>query len=336
MSNTSDNKFRTSFFKKDASLEFVLKDLNAKISKISVEGIVEAQNGPIILIMGCPRAGSTVLLQWMASLNIFSYPSNLIARFYSNPYIGIRVQQALLEMDPLNQIGFNLTQQDFKSNLGKTIGALEPSEYWYYWRQYFQFDSDRSELSKDQLNEVDAIGFLNGLKTFEVLTGKPLALKGMLLNYHIDYLFQLYPKFIFVNLIRDPFYNAQSLLLARENYFNDINKWYSFKPPEYDSLKKLDPISQVAGQVVYMQREVKRALSNLPTANVLEISYRDFCLSPQSFFSELQLKFKALGKELEIKKEKFKNKRISHNNTIKLNNEDAEILRRSLNQIASD
>lgn len=335
MGNTSDNKFRTSYFKKDASLEFALQDLNAKISNIPFDDVDETKTGPIVLIMGCPRAGSTVLLQWLTSLNIFSYPSNLISRFYSNPYIGIRVQQALLEMDPLNQIGFDVNQKEFQSNLGKTIGALEPSEYWYYWRQYFNFDSDTSALTDEQLRQVDGSAFLKGLKIFEGLTGKPLVLKGMLLNYHIPYLYKIYPKFIFINLVRDPFYNAQSLLLAREKYFNDKNKWYSFKPPEYDSLKNLDPISQVAGQVVSMQKTVKSALSNLPTANVLEISYSDFCKSPESFFSELQLKFKAFGKELEIGKEKLKNKRISHNNTIKLNDEDAKKLQKSLCQLAS-
>lgn len=327
MSEMYNNKFRTSYFKKDDALEFVLQDLNAKISKIPIDDVDEMNTGPIVLIMGCPRAGSTVLLQWLASLSIFSYPSNLIARFFSNPYIGIRVQQALLEMDPLNQIGFDVSQKEFRSNLGKTIGALQPSEYWYYWRQFFRFEEDISVLSDEALDEVDGKTFISGLKAFEGLTGKPLALKGMLLNYHIDYLFEQYPKFIFVNLVRDPFYNAQSLLLAREKYFNDRNKWYSFKPPEYASLKDLDPISQVAGQVVYMQRAVEEQLAKLPDANVITMNYTEFCEQPEHLLSRLQTKISSFGKEVTFEDTIFETHGIETNNSIRLSPEETGLLR---------
>ncbi len=89
------------------------------------------------------------------SLRSFSYPSNLIARFYKNPYIGILAQQSLLEYDPLNQLGFDSTKIEYSSNLGKTIGALNPSEYWYFWREFFNF-GEINILSEGELEKIDS------------------------------------------------------------------------------------------------------------------------------------------------------------------------------------
>ena len=43
---------------------------------------------------------------------------------------------------------------------------------------------------------------------------------------------------MFLHIKRQPAYNIQSLLKARNNYYGDIRGWYSFKPPEYDELKE--------------------------------------------------------------------------------------------------
>jgi sulfotransferase family protein len=316
-------------------LEAILNDLNSRIENIETPALDIAELGPIIIIMGCPRAGSTILLQWLASLGHFSYPSNLIARFYKNPYIGIRAQQALLEYDPLNQLGFTKTEGKFESSLGKTMGAQGPSEYWYFWRNYFKFDADSSVLTKEQLAAVDGDSFISKLSSFELLTGNPLVLKGMLLNYHIKFLYNLYPKFLFVNLTRDPYCNAQSLLLAREKYFGDRKKWYSFKPPEYTSLKQNDPIAQVAGQVIYTQKAVRNNLKTIPEKNVLKISYSQFCEDPNSFVAQLSQKYEGLGGKAKFNKEPFSKKGIINNNSNRLSSEDAAKLKEQISYFES-
>ncbi len=290
-----DNSKRTSFFKKDANLETALSDLNELIDGVECHIDTNEASSPIILIMGCARSGSTLLLQWLASSGLFSYPSNLIARFYKNPYLGIRTQQALLDFDPLNQLGFKETKLDFSSSLGKTNGALGPSEYWYYWRTFFKFDNDTQILTQDQLDKVDGNTFIKKLLAFEQLTNKPLALKGMLLNWHIPYLYSLNQKFIFINVNRDPLLNAQSLLMAREKFFGDRNKWYSFKPAEYNELKDESPITQVAGQVIYTRKAVSEGLSHIPEENIMNIEYADFCSNPKEFLDVLAVKFNELG-----------------------------------------
>src|SRR5690606_34897021 len=108
-------------------------------------------------------------------------------------------------------------------------------------------------------------------------------------------------KFIFINVNRDPFLNAQSLLMAREKFFGDRNKWYSFKPEEYKELKDESPITQVAGQVIYTRKAVSEGLSQIPEENIMNIEYTDFCSNPKEFLDALVYKFNKLGGNIESK-----------------------------------
>ena len=336
MSEMYDNKQRKAYFKKDNNLEEALRELNDLISKVKETDEIFEPQMPIILLMGCPRAGSTVFLQWLATLGIFSYPSNLIARFYKNPHLGILAQQSLLELDPLNQLGFNSTKIEYSSNLGKTMGALSPSEYWYFWREYFKF-GDISILNKKELETVDAKKFISEICSFERLTGKPLVMKGMLLNWHIPYLYTINKNFIFIDIKREDFFNAQSLLFAREKFFGSREKWYSFKPQEYDFLKNVDPIEQVAGQVIYTRRAVENGLAEVPDSNKMSIAYNDFCQTPFRVLDQIKAKYKELGFELntddvnEKLLEPFKN-----SNLIRLSTVDSNSLRKELSKFNSN
>ena len=335
MAEMYDNNQRNSYYKKDDNLETALSDLNNLIGDVHPNLENQVPEQPIILIMGCPRSGSTLFLQWLSTLGIFSYPSNLIARFYKNPYIGIRTQQALLEYDPLNQLGFNETQTNFSSSLGKTIGALSPSEYWYFWREYFKF-GELNILSSEELNNVDSTRFLSQLSAFEQLTGKPLAMKGMLLNWHIPYLHKINKKFIFIDIRRDHYFNAQSLLFARDNFFGNRNKWYSFKPEEYNSLKDKTPLEQVAGQVIYMRNAIDKGMSEIPEQNKIVLDYNDFCDAPKNVLKQIELKYMELGHQLNIDTidtnllNPFKNSNVN-----KLNNEDSTLLKKHLTNFTS-
>lgn len=294
MNNDSNNITKT--FRKDDRLEKVLNELNEELQNVFSKNLQLPQK-PIVLIMGCARSGSTLLLQYLSQSGLFSYPTNLIARFYKNPYLGIKLQQALLDFDPLNQLDFKIGKQDFSSNLGKTFGVLAPSEFWYFWRHYFSFGKT-GKISNKALSKVNINSFLKQLSSFEKLTNKALVMKGMMLNEHIPFLYKNYNKFIFLNIERNPFYNAQSLLLAREKYFSNREKWYSFKPDQYKLLKEKSPIEQVVGQVYYSNKNVREGLEKIP--NKITIQYEDFCKNPYAILELLVSKMNSLGENLDI------------------------------------
>ena len=238
--------------------------------------------------MGCARSGSTLLMQYLTSTGYFSYPSNLIARFWKSPYIGVLVQNAISDL--ISEESYNF----FSSRLGKTEGPFAPSEFWYFWREHFKF-GNTGKLSVDELKQSSPDTFIKKLSAFEQLTNKPLVMKGMILNWNIPELHTAFPKFIFLNITRNIVDNALSLYNARKSFFGDPEKWYSFRPPEYSDLKNKTVEEQVVGQVYFTQKAVADGLNKIPEANKISISYEAFCEKPDSILKMLNTKLSLLG-----------------------------------------
>jgi len=282
------NRGRRPDFQRVEQLEAVLKKINALVGDLEPDEELDAPRFPVLFVVGCPRSGSTLLLQWLASLGSLAYPSNLIARFYANPYLGALIQQMLLDYDQQNQL-FDISKTfDFASQLGRTKGALAPSEFWYYWRQFFKF-GEIQQLSEAELAGSDTATFVRKLAAFESVYQKPLAMKGMILNWHLPFLDSLFEKALFINVERETKYNAQSLYQARLNFFGNEENWFSYKPPEYGLLKEKSPLEQVAGQVYYTKKAVLDGLAHIDERRVLNVPYDVFCANPRSFYEKLRV-----------------------------------------------
>jgi hypothetical protein len=294
------NRVRTQDFARYQKLEDVLKEVNLYVASISLHHY-SIPKYPVIFIMGCPRSGSTLMLQWLSSLGLFTYPSNIIARFYSNPYLGAKIQQILVDYDKENQIGLNSETLKYESTLGKAKGALSPSEFWYYWRQFYQF-GEIQKLSDEQLKTVDTKLFVKGLAGLEAAYDLPMVLKGMILNWHIPHLNNIFEKVLFINVIRDDFFNAQSLYFARKKFYGNFENWFSYKPIEYEFLKNEVPLIQVAGQVVFTKKAVSEGLSTIiPKYKKLNVDYEQFCEEPSLFYYKLRKKLSQQGYDIPIK-----------------------------------
>jgi len=292
-----DNK-RSSDFQRNEKLEELLKEINSRLKPVQDQVNIEqkASKFPLIFIVGCPRAGTTLFMQWLAHTNEFSYPSNLISRFYAAPYIGALVQMMLFDREFRYRNEFSDLDHEisYLSSLGKTRGILDPNEFWYFWRRYFP-EKDVQFYKDFELKKVNIKGFIAELASIESVFSKPFATKGIYLNWNIPYLCEMIPKPFFIYIKRNPYYTAQSLIESREKFFGDINTWYSFKPREYESLKRLDPYSQVAGQVFFTNRTVDRSLQKISETNKFIFEYERFCENPETIYSGLREKLNSLG-----------------------------------------
>ncbi|MGM0609231.1 MAG: sulfotransferase, partial [Candidatus Muiribacteriota bacterium] len=51
--------------------------------------------------------------------------------------------------------------------------------------------------------------------------------------------------------------------------------------------KDLDPVTQSAGQLYYINRAVKKGLSNVDPSRKIVVEYEDFCKNPKVIFDHL-------------------------------------------------
>ncbi|MBD3418920.1 MAG: sulfotransferase family protein [Chitinivibrionales bacterium] len=320
---------RSQNYARNENLENLLKELSELLGPVEdfVESRFNVPRYPILFVVGGPRSGSTVTMQFLAASGAFAYPSNLLSRFYRAPYVGARIQQMLTDPAYDFKGEFQAFQHTipFDSDLGKSKGVLAPNEFWYYWRRFIPI-VEPSKMTPEQEPKVNTFGFAAGFAAIESVFNKPVATKGMLLEQNIPFVDSIFSSgALFLNMHRKPFYNIQSLLECREKFFGDRKKWYSIKTPQYEELSKLDPIAQVVGQVYFKNKEVESGLNSIPDTHSLTIAYEDFCENPSLVYKQIQVAYSSFGVELPI--DYTGPERLTSGNVVRLTDSDVEAIR---------
>lgn len=293
-----DIESRRKEFRRNRDLEYLLEEVNCDLRSAESDLLQrEIKEFPVIFIMGAMRSGTTLLEQWMASCGEFAYPTNIVSRFYEAPIIGCKIQKLLT--DPKynfrNEIMEFNSKISFDSNNGKTKGAIEPNEFWYFWRRFFP-DDLRKYTSDELIKEVDTQTLSRELWGMAQVFGKPLALKGMICNYHIPFLDKIFPKAIFISLQRNMDNHVQSVLEARKRQFGTYKEWYSFLIPEYEELIQITDIEiQVKKQIECINRAVEKGLESVSDYKKIRLEYESFCRNPKKVYQEIRDKLIVQG-----------------------------------------
>ena len=284
---------RVEGFQRNQSLEGLLTEVNSDLWQVEQKFLSSRQpDFPVIFIVGPLRSGSTLMMQWLANTGLFSYPTNLLSRFYQAPIMGAKLQLLLAD----ERYNFRDELKDFNSDVGfssengKTKGALAPNEFWYFWRRFLPFTELDYLPTEQLLKESDTKTMVSEFAGMMDVFQKPMALKAMILNYNIDFLDKLFEKAIFIHTKRDPLTNIASALNAREKQLGSIDEWYSFKIPEYYELKKLNSYEQVAGQIYHINKAVEDGLANVAEHKKMTVQYEYFCENPSAIFDQLKAK----------------------------------------------
>jgi len=292
--NESDK--RLSSMRRNESLEMLLAELNSVLAPASACLSVSRDDRLAkVFVVGPMRAGTTLYMQWLASTGLVSYPTNLLSRFYGAPLIGAKIQQMLTDptFDFRNEILDFSSKVGFYSENGKTVGALAPNEFWYFWRRFLPAladgycDSDELRRTSDLIRLREEI---NGLSN---IFGRPFAMKALILNQHVELLIESFARPIIVWVQRDPIFNMQSALLARARQYGTMAAWYSFKIREYPWLRDMDPLRSVAGQIHAINAGIERSLANISPANKIVVHYEEFCANPGAAYDLLSSKLAA-------------------------------------------
>jgi LPS sulfotransferase NodH len=241
---------------------------------------VNAPEHPLLFIVGCPRSGSTILAQLLASSGLFAYVSNFVARFWLAPWLGASIGLAL----GLARLSSPST---LKSAFGQTTGWTEPHEFGYFWDRWFEF-GESVKLSEAQLAKIDRKKMRRAFAALQAAYDMPMFFKNQnKYSLQIEFLAELFNNAYFVLLERHPLYQTQSVLLAREEFCGDINIWWTMRPEEYPILKELSPYEQIAGQTFYLSRDIWGSLKKLSKDRYLALTYEDLCASPRDAVTQV-------------------------------------------------
>ena len=287
-SQSSENEAeanRAPAFQRNQMLETLLSRLEGPLgaAETALLAAGSPEPRPIVLIVGCARTGSSLLLQLLAKSGAFAVPSNFLSRFYSAPVLGAWLQRMLFDptYDFRGELRLRADEDSYYSQLGKTTGALSPHDFFHFWRRWFNYE-DGSAPTLETAHDVAFHEIQAELQGVTGVFGLPLIVKAQVLNWILPLATERLRDSFVVFLRREPLFTAQSLLEARMSYFGSYEPWYSLMPPEFDTLSTLAPEAQVAGQVLSTERAVVAGLRHIDPTRVIELTYEELTSSPES------------------------------------------------------
>ena len=263
----------------------VLSQLKRKISKIDVyfAGLLEPMalkartsfTAPPLFILGLPRSGTTLVYQYIVHRLEVSYLTNGVGRYYLSPYLTTLLQTRL----------HGVYKSDFQSDYGKVSGPVAPREAGTFWSRFMDIDE---YVTYDDLDPSDVELLPTIIASIQhIYGGAPFVNKNVKHLLRIDALSKIFPEARFLVVRRDLKDVALSVLRGRYKNMGDSRRWWSVKPPNFDSLENLAPHAQVAHQLVSLNKKLDHDLSALPAHRILSAAYHDFCANPEQLIGRL-------------------------------------------------
>lgn len=233
--------------------------------------------GPGLFIFGVPRSGTTLLYQLVAFCFDAGYISNVAARFWRVPLVGIRLSEAL-EVDD---------HPPFASRAGRTRGATGPHEFGYFWSRLFGYEGQqvRPEGAVEDWR-WEAIEREVGRIHREF--GRPVVHKNLTYAFHLPRFRRVFPDAVFLYLERDLADTGLSILATRETLHDDRTRWWSVEPRNGGIRERdLSPEREVAEQIAALRERWEQGLKTVPEERVLRLRYRDLCRAPSGILDQI-------------------------------------------------
>ena len=183
----------------------------------------------------------------------------------------------------MNNIIFkNKAHNCFKSNHGDTskCGLNAPSEcgsFWYRWLPSDKHFIDYDDITENMVDEIRA-EITAVINYFD----KPLVFNNNNIALRLRLVKKIFPNAKYIIADREPFFVAQSLLIARKIFFGNYNTWWSMMPKNYKEVKKENYIKQVVLQHYFINQQMYEDLFSLVNKNNYEIiDYANFAKDKQ-------------------------------------------------------
>lgn len=227
---------------------------------------------PIVFICGAPRSGTTYLYQTLAYHGDVGYIDNMIARFFSNPPLGVRFSQGM----DLKAVFTG------RSEFGRTSHLTEPHEFGRGWAALLGLNPATALIGPQKTAKLPDRAVSN-IKTLARTFGKPCVFKSFAYLWFIEELAKSIPEALWVNLVRDVTGTSTSLckLYQHRDNIGGGAVWESavlektIKDWNGGTLEE-----KTVRQIKDIQAYISGCFSNLPHEKKIEISYDQLCAAP--------------------------------------------------------
>ena len=227
---------------------------------------------PPVFIVGPPRSGTTLVYQAMCHGLAIAYPTNLLTR--------LRLERSPLLYRLLAAVARATAASGpsaFQSDHGLTPGFGGPHEAWQIWNEHFP--NEPHYTPKGLLDEAQRRALYAAVAGIERAFHAPFVNKNVKHSVRIQALVEIFPRALFVEVVRDPLMTAQSIYLAQTTRPYS-GPWYSVMPKGVDDLLDLDPIARSAAHVFWIQRDIAEDRERVGEERFLRVSYERFCAAP--------------------------------------------------------
>jgi LPS sulfotransferase NodH len=287
-------------FRRDRAIDEYLGRLNQILQDVELPRLngdgPDSESLPMIYVVGAPRSGGTLLAQVLSRHLRVGYISNLAARFWLRPSIGVSLARSF-------DGGQGHRRISFESAYGRTAGVEDVNEFGYFWRHWLRLDVCRTHhLSAGETTRIDSAGLTRALRQ-EILQpfGLPVVMKNIICGMHAEFLSRLHPRSVFVRIERSPYDVAASMLRARHTIYGDYDAWWSVKPSTYPFAPPAESAEEeVVRQLSDWRRELKAELSK-PGVSVIDVGYDDLCADPHGMLDGVVDRVRRTGYDLKTR-----------------------------------
>ena len=223
---------------------------------------------PVVLVVGAPRSGTTLVYQTLARYMDVSYVTNLTSMFPKSPVTATRLLNWLPKRD----------SADFRNFYGQTVRLDGPNDAFSLWNKWLGDDRyvPRTDLTQSEQQEMRSF-FVAWSQAF----GKPFLNKNNRNTGCLNLLSKVLPQARFVVVRRNPLLVAQSLINARQQVQGDKSVGWGLH--SHSSNTGQDPlryVDDVCDQILEIERQLDDQLSEIPPQRLVEVTYEGFCENP--------------------------------------------------------
>ena len=251
-------------------IDYMLKPIESSLLKRT-----DGHDLRMILIVGPPRSGTTLVHQVLASCLDVSYFTNFNAMFLHSPLAAAKYLQTRFDPGP------GKTENLY----GNTGGLWGANDAFHVWNRYLGSDRYDSEAKLPSGTVMEMRQFF---AAWSHVTGKPILNKN---NRNLAFASQLaeaFPSAHFIAIRREPLFVAQSLLKAREWVQGNRNiGWGLNSQNATGSDEGRSDLEAVCNQVVANEELFETQRGMIASQRWTEITYESFCENPRECVEQL-------------------------------------------------